>query len=158
MAVAIVSVLSCANPGIYSKACVQLCGNGVVHNESLFNQTNRLLFIVGLCVSHASVEVFIISLYFSHAPMAKLIISFYFSRASVTLLVMILGFSYVLKVGLMIQSCEKGRADNESVQSCIDCDVHNDCVQSCINFSFQSCMCGDAHDQSLFNSCINCCF
>ena len=112
MTVAIVSVLSRANSGIRSKACVQPCVNGVVHNESLFNQTNRLLFIVGLCVSHASVEVFIISLCFSHAPMAKLIISFYFSRASVTLLVMILGFSYVLKAGLMIQSCEKGRADN----------------------------------------------
>ena len=152
------SVLSWINPGIHSEACVQPCVNGVVHNESLFNQTNGALFIVSLCASHTSVEVSIISLRFSHAQMAKLIISFYFSRASVTLLVMILGFSYVLKAGLMIQSCEKGRADNESVQSCIDCDVHNECVQSCINFSFQSCMCGDAHDQSLFNSCINCCF
>ena len=125
---AIVSVLSCANPGFHSKACVQPCGNGVVHNESLFNQTNRASFIVSLCVSHAPAEVFIISLCFSHARMAKLIISFCFSRASVTLLFMILCFSYVLKAGLMIQSCEKGRADNESVQSCINCDIHNESV------------------------------
>ena len=128
MAVAIVSVLSCANPGIHSKACVQPCVNGVVHNESLLNQTNRVLFIVSHHVSHASVEVFIMSLCFSHAPMAKLIISFYFSRASVTLLVMILCFSYVLKTGLLIRSCEKCRADNESVQSYINCDVHNESV------------------------------
>ena len=73
MEVAIVSVLSCANPGIHSKACVQPCVNGVVHNESVFNQTNRALFIVSLCVSHVLVEVFIMSLCFSHAPMAKLI-------------------------------------------------------------------------------------
>ena len=77
-AVAIVSVLSCANPGIHSKACVQPCVNGVVHNESLLNQMNRVLFIVSHHVSHASVEVFIMSLCFSHAQMAKLIISFFY--------------------------------------------------------------------------------
>ena len=90
--------------------------------------------------------------------MAKLIISFCFSYASVALLVKILCFSCVLKARLMIQSCEKDRADNESVQSCISYDVRNESVQSCINFSFQSCICGDVRDESLFNSCINCCF
>ena len=130
MAVAIVSVLSCANPRIHSEACVQPCVTGVVHNESLLNQMNRVLFIVSHHVSHASVEVFIMSLCFSHAQMAK----------------------------LLIRSCEKCRADNESVQSYINCDVHNESVQSCINSSFQSCICGDVHDESLFNFCINFCF
>ena len=63
MAVAIVSVLSCANPRIHSEACVQPCVNGAVHSESLLNQTNRALLIVSLCVSHASVEVVVMSLF-----------------------------------------------------------------------------------------------